>query len=590
MRKIFLSLLILTSSLLSASAGEVRLGYCNGKVNTSSAVGASGRTWVETAIYIPAKLLGSYSGNSITQVGAGLAAKLNIDTLRVWVRSELSGENISQGEILKSDLVRGWNNVTLSSPYVITGTEEGLYVGYSYKQRGSSTVYGISYVDGLMENSFYAKLGTDVEWKDMSQTGILSIEAVVSGDNLFAHDVGISSQTAKAGAANGEVSFTATFTNYGTQSVESIDLLAYTASSTEKAATHLEIAIAPGASKDTTFTIGGLPSGAGLSELIYMSVEKVNGEADENASNDNVSVPYEQKRKVMIEEFTAESCSNCPRMANLLHSMLHSDDYKDNMIVACHHSGFATDWLTKRPADTEYTVFYTGGSMFAPAAMFDRYPFFTDNGKDTPLSTLDEETFRACMAARLAQPTYTRLNIAARYVTDDSLSVTVTGHRAKQFCDTPARVTLYLLEDSITPRHQLGASEGFMHMHVERVINSTWGEVIDWQDDGSFSYTYGMTLSDGWKRQHLQLVTFVSGYDSTDPLNCVIENAESLALSDISTTGIREVKTTDAKVLREELYTPGGTRVGTAGSTRGLMIKRTVYADGTSKTEKVIAH
>lgn len=589
MRKIFLSLFILSLSLLSASAGEVRIGYCNGKVNTSSSVGASGKTWVEAAIYLPAKLLGSYSGNSITQVGAGLAAKLNIDTLRVWVRSSLSGENICQGEILKSDLVRGWNNVSLSSPYVITGTEKGLYVGYSYKQRGSSAVYGISYVDGSVENAFFAKLGTDADWKDMSQTGALCIEAVVSGDKLFTYDVGISNQTAKAGTAAGEVSFSATFTNYGTQSVESLDILAYTTNSVEKSAKHLEIAISPGASKDTTFTVGGLPSGAGLSDIIYMSVEKVNGVADENAANDMVTVPYEQKRKVLIEEFTAESCSNCPRMADLLHSMLHSDDYKDNMLVVCHHEGYATDWLTK-PADTEYTRFYTDGSLYAPAAMFDRFPFFTRNGKDTPLSNLDEETFRACMKVRLAQPTYTRLNIAANYVTSDSLSVTVTGHRAKPFCDTPARITLYLLEDSITPHRQQGASEGFMHMHVERVINSTWGEVIDWQDDGSFSYTYGMALSDGWKRQNLQLVTFVGGYDSADPLNCVIENAESLALSDVSTSGVREAEAGATKVLREEYYTIDGTRLNAQRAARGLLIKRTVYADGTSRAEKIIAN
>ena len=76
MKKLCTLLFLLTALFSTGRAGEVNLGYCNGVVNRSGNVGASGRAWVDAAIVLPSSLLQPYTGNNITKVRVGLATAL----------------------------------------------------------------------------------------------------------------------------------------------------------------------------------------------------------------------------------------------------------------------------------------------------------------------------------------------------------------------------------------------------------------------------------------------------------------------------------------------------------------------------------
>lgn len=578
MRKLFALLFIIGCALNISAKGEVHLGYCNGVVNKSGSVGATGRNWVDAAISLSGSTLKAYASNDVTSVRVGLAAKINVDTLRVWLRSSLTGDNLAEGEIVKDQIVRGWNEVALSAPYSITGNEEQLFVGYTFKQRG--TANAISYTADATQNAFWVKLGADEEWKDLSSQGALSLEAVVTGDNIYTYDIGISNQAARALSNTGETSVSAVLKNFGTATVSSIDLLVDDPATDTSIPVHLDANLPAGMSVDTTFTFNGLSVSATFANAIRMSVSKINGEPDENPSNDNVELPFAHERKVLIEEFTSESCTNCPRLATTVHNVLSSAEYSGRAIAVCHHDGYATDFLSI-PADTEYTWFYNKSTTYAPALMIDRYPYFTTSeNKPTPVSDVDAEMLTAALDDRLSVTTYTKLNISAEMESADQIRVIVDGFRARPFCDTPARITLYLLEDSITPRNQQGASAGFRHMHVERDINSTWGEVIDWQADGTFTYNYDITLADNWKRENLSLVAFISGYDADDVSNCVIENAEQLDLRELLTSGIATLPADDSTEVSREVYSIAGTRLSGEVQNKGINIIKRHYSDG----------
>lgn len=586
MKKLCTLLFLLTALFSTGRAGEVNLGYCNGVVNRSGNVGASGRAWVDAAIVLPSSLLQPYTGNNITKVRVGLATALNVDTLKVWLRSTLDGENLAEGEILKSAIVRGWNEVPLSAAYKVASADKPLYVGYSFKQRG--TINAISYVSEAVQGAFWVKLGSGEQWKDMSSQGALSLEAVMTGDNVFSYDIGISNQVASNISNSNDISVTAVLKNYGTETVTKIDLLVGGSKVADRVPVSLDVNLPSGVSEEKTFVVKGLPASSTLANTIYMSVDKVNGKPDENPANDNVELPFAHERKVLLEEFTSESCQNCPRMAANVHSVIHSDEFHGRAVVVAHHDGFSTDFLSL-PSDTEYTWFYNKATTYAPALMIDRYPYFkTTEKKPTPVSNLDADEIKEALRDRLAVPTYTRLSIAAEPLDDDNLHVKVTGFRARPFCDTPARITLYLLEDSIAPRRQQGATPGFRHMHVERVINSTWGVVIEWKEDGTFEYEYNMKIADGWDRNQLSLVAVIGGYDADDLTNCVVENAEELHLRGILPTGINAASVTDAAETSRETYSLSGVRIDNAAAHNGVVIVKRRFADGTVKVTKQV--
>lgn len=587
MKKLY-SILLLAFICIGAFAdnSSVKIGYCNGVVNKSSTIGATGKNWVDAAIYLPSNLIQAYSSNSISSIDVGLASTVNVDTVKVWVRTSLTGENLAEGEIVRGNIIRGWNDIELTNPYKITGEENGLYIGYSFKQRGS--VNAISFVPTATQDAFWTKLGSKEEWQDLSSQGALSLEATISGDNIYKYDIGISNQTAQNISNTNSISVTATFKNYGTEDVNSIELIIGSKDGTFKTSKKIDADIKVGYSVEKTFTVDNMPIEATLTDDFYIAADKINGEEDQNHANDNVDLIFAHERKVVIEEFTSEGCVNCPRMARMVKNVTSKENLLGKTIVVCHHDGFSTDFLS-RPEDSEYLWFFNVSttSTYAPAIMLDRYPYFKNKeSKVTPVFDCDDTELEAGIKDRLAVPTYTKLNIEAKYENQEKLKVTVNGFRAKPFCNTPARITLYLIEDSIKARNQVGADDGFMHMHVKRVINNTWGEVIEWNNDGSFTYNYDMNIADYWNKKHLSVVAFISSYDENDVANCVIENAEQLSIKDLSTNGISESMPSAVVETEKTIFTIDGRRIKSSEAHGGLFIAKTKFNDGSVMTKK----
>ena len=132
MRKHLLLLLVTFFAAVSLkAANEVYVGYCNGSSTTSGIGNAKGKTWASAAILIPNNIFKSYKGNKLTKVRVALANKMNIDTLCVWVRKELDGNDLSSGYITRKDnpkINTGWNEIALDKQLDITG-EEDYYIG-----------------------------------------------------------------------------------------------------------------------------------------------------------------------------------------------------------------------------------------------------------------------------------------------------------------------------------------------------------------------------------------------------------------------------------------------------------------------------
>lgn len=94
---LFLIAVLFLGTAIPATAqkdGQMMLSYCNSAVQTSSTIGKGGKGAVSAACLIGQDKIGGLKNIKIAGVKVGLASRLNIDSLQVWARYELDGNNI----------------------------------------------------------------------------------------------------------------------------------------------------------------------------------------------------------------------------------------------------------------------------------------------------------------------------------------------------------------------------------------------------------------------------------------------------------------------------------------------------------------
>ena len=139
MKRHLLTLVGLLLAML-VQAQDVRLDYCrntiagNGEGAVFSKTGSKKN--MNCAIYLPADRLKSYVGCQLSAVMGGLPDVDDANmpqALTGWIRVDsLGGEPVAVSE--SSAAVRGWNTLRLTTPYTITGEEQGIYVGFFFYQ------------------------------------------------------------------------------------------------------------------------------------------------------------------------------------------------------------------------------------------------------------------------------------------------------------------------------------------------------------------------------------------------------------------------------------------------------------------------
>lgn len=583
MKRLLLLFVVSMCTLMGAWAQDsLIVGYCNSEAATTTSVTAQGKGWVEGAIFLPSSRVESCIGNSIVSVRVAVVNRINVDSLRVWVRTSLTGENLAEGLITakgNNKITKGWNIISLDTPYAIKDSTP-LYVGFSYRQRGEASVFSI--VGEATPNAFFAHLGEQAEWTDLNLKGCLSCEAVVKGDKLPLYDLGVVSAVANPNPNTGNTKMIVNVYNYAVKTITGFTLTTTCQEAGFSDTRHFDKGVAPYSGAEVTYELQ-LPDdkAVGTSWPVTVTIDGIDDGGDMSVSNNSADAAFSFERKVLIEEFTTSRCSNCPRVAGYLHQVLSDPAYAGKAVAVCHHSGYYTDKFTN-DSDLDYEWFF-GGYEFAPAMMFDRVEISTGSLLVTP----SLQTIQDVVSGRYAEPTYVFLDITPSYINDSTLSVVVSGARTKVFCDTPPRLTLYLLEDSILDKKQAGATGDYYQMHVERWINSTWGDELVW-DNGQFEKTYEMKLDTAWVRKNLSLVAFVGGYDSENRLNCEVANAASAVLPAQDLSAISQTSATEDDGKRTKWFTLDGRQLASAPAESGLYICRTIDGKGNSRATKIL--
>lgn len=250
-------------------------------------------------------------------------------------------------------------------------------------------------------------------------------------------------------------------------------------------------------------------------EMLVTITPADESQADENTADNSLTLHYGTYSqalttpRLLIEEFTAESCGWCPYGAYRIHTAIEESGMQDQAIWMCHHEGYGMDWLTV-DASTDYTALY-GGNTFAPAWMVNRnqkygdeaFPVFSIPDVSEVAQVLTTAREDACFVEVEAEST----------CHDGTLSIRVSAHKSLPFdvqCPQ-ARLTVFLVEDSIASKKQKTYDSHtipYHHNALRAVLTEVWGDNIQWNGD-QMEMTYTFQVPEEYVLKNLGVIALV---------------------------------------------------------------------------------
>lgn len=568
MKKILLSLFALLASfeVSNAQVSGMNIGYCHGKLgpfpSTSdtyfSDLSTKKKTWTSGAILIKKEKINSLAGNQIREIHAGLISKLNVDSLAVWVSESLDGPVLSTDTIATP--AKGWNTVALTKPVDITSDMQTLYVGYSYHQKSTAKAMSCTKTPEPGYSCFI-RSGND-EWKDYSNDYTVSVEALVYGDKLPKYDLTLSALDVQQDYVvdNGNLEFTMKVFNNATVTINGFDAVCTVDGSDEKYTVHCDSSIAYNESKTITMTISptAIQTMDPATRTLTVTLTNLTEGEDEIPSDNTLSGTFNVTlhsfvRNVLLEEFTTEKCTNCPRVASYVHDAMNEPEFQGRLNTMENHAGYYTDSFTAT-FHNDWTWFFD--NLYAPAVLYDRH---AEDGAVTAVTCPNSklELFEG-IRKRLRETAFVSLKVTADVDGENQkINVKVTGSRAKEnFTKNPARITVVLTETNLAAISQAGAGGDYTHYNVGRRVNSIWGDVLEWNGD-DYTYECSIPYTQNYVLDNLGILAFIHDYDPDDKTKCDVANSAAITSAEFTgkATAIfaPNASTNDSKALYFDL-------------------------------------
>lgn len=568
MKKILLSLFALLASfeVSNAQVSGMNIGYCHGKLgpfpSTSdtyfSDLSTKKKTWTSGAILIKKEKINSLAGNQIREIHAGLISKLNVDSLAVWVSESLDGPVLSTDTIATP--AKGWNTVALTKPVDITSDMQTLYVGYSYHQKSTAKAMSCTKTPEPGYSCFI-RSGND-EWKDYSNDYTVSVEALVYGDKLPKYDLTLSALDVQQDYVvdNGNLEFTMKVFNNATVTINGFDAVCTVDGSDEKYTVHCDSSIAYNESKTITMTVSptAIQTMDPATRTLTVTLTNLTEGEDEIPSDNTLSGTFNVTlhsfvRNVLLEEFTTEKCTNCPRVASYVHDAMNEPEFQGRLNTMENHAGYYTDSFTAT-FHNDWTWLFD--NMYAPAVLYDRH---AEDGEATAVTCPNSklELFEG-IRKRLRETAFVSLKVTADVDGENQkINVKVTGTRAKEnFTKNPARITVVLTETNLAAISQAGAGGDYTHYNVGRRVNSIWGDVLEWNGD-DYTYECSIPYTQNYVLDNLGVLAFIHDYDPDDKTKCDVANSAAITSAEFTgkSTGIcaPNASTNDSKALYFDL-------------------------------------
>lgn len=237
--------------------------------------------------------------------------------------------------------------------------------------------------------------------------------------------------------------------------------------------------------------------------------------ACDNIDEEDRFIPVERptvERVVLVQEFTGQSCVNCPNGAATIHAL--QENFPGSVIAVCFHpegtpftAPVGPNLGLTAPQATEYFNYYRPNGF--PAAMI-------NGGK--LLYNIDE--WSSAVSSALSTPSPADIELSCS-INEQTRELTANWNvKFNQMYSNKCSVLLWVMENGIIGP-QLSSTQGviveYSHNHVFRQsLNGLWGEELgdSFATEQTVSGSSTITLKDSWKAENLQVVAFIFQTDS----------------------------------------------------------------------------
>lgn len=291
----------------------------------------------------------SLVGMKIKRVRIPFQLTEGISNAKAWLSKELP--KVKSGKAGNADIAEvdftvteGWAEVVFDTPYTLT--EEGVYVGYSFKleKPNDDSTKPVVTTQYTSENGFYIHTTGKYRtaWHNLYQAaGELAVEVVMAGENVYDNAVKASwmpELNVKAGVEN---EFTFEVINQGSNGVKSLDYSIEINGTSKDYHLDLDTPV-EGIYGRWLQVTSMLPAVDSRGSFAYtVNIKKVNG-ADNNSAdatgssvaNIFVDVPV---HRAVLEEYTGTWCGYCPR--GFVGLELMNEYYPTYFIGISYHNG-----------------------------------------------------------------------------------------------------------------------------------------------------------------------------------------------------------------------------------------------------------
>ena len=605
--------------------GEYYVGYCP-EYSKIDGLGTGQPCMIGAAIKINKEIAATLKGHKIHTIRVNMYSVKGLTNAKVWIRKNLDDkQNITeQPHAFSKGTGKTWMDITLDNPYVADG--EDFYIGYSVNSTSSvqNQAMPVGYsMDVDHPEGIYLQLNGGAWTNYYGQGfGALAIMAVGEGEtldnNLAVNDVKHNGYFALGQKGDLKIELT----NLGKQAASTVDV-EYTLAGETKELKDVAVTNALGKPIPTfgngTCTLSIQAPNEGGKADFKLKVTKINGNADEDMSNNeaSVSIPLLTKfgqHKVVIEEVTGTWCQWCPRGAAGLERL--ARDLKDKSVCIAVHSG-----------DKMETSSYAGIGQYgsgAPRAVVDRQivcdPYFGEGSTAFGIGDLVKER------AATAVPFDIYIDVAdGSNATTKNITANLVFYGDMGKCEYKA--AFVLLEDGLVGEQAngfAGASglsedlakyasmprkiKNFVFDDVARSI-SAFGGINYWTGqeivaNEPISYTYRMDVSKAEKLENCGVAVLVFDKDGRIVnANEVTFKEAATGIEDATNNGFAPRFRTNNGVLTVsgegnmalEVYSASGARMAATqfnGETsvqlgKGVYVIR-VTANGKSVTKKLV--
>lgn len=528
---------------------------------------------MKAATKLTKKFFSKFIGGRIVMLRVGLCSAA--EGFKLYVGTGDAAGNVT--DLVLQDVgngKKGWNEVQLTNPITIPDNIETLYLGFEYKQKSTqsgggytSDCYPLSLVKttDMADFSIYGDLGSGTKWKDFgTQFGTLSVQAVVELDNIPDYSMVLNDFTLgkKYCKASESLPYKASVENFGKNKIDSYTL-DFDIDGTKVGTYTSTKAIEVNGKYDVNGNITVPANIANGSHKVTMTLATINGQdvtgegkkKDANFISFVNSVP---RQKIMLEQFTSQSCTWCPLGGKFLKKL--SEQRGDIAWAAIHgNMPSSRDKFNNKQCDS--IMSYMGLNGF-PSASYNRFfipeLLYKDDAPDAIVYgcgykeqylTQAAQQVSGFISAHAEAPSFVPVNITRSFNNETrELTVSVAGQGVEGAASSLAGYGLfvYITEDGLKA-YQTSGGANYVHDHTFRAaLGTVLGNDIKWNGNNyENNYTYKVPAD--YVTSNMHIIAFIApkvSYRTPNHLNMDVNNCEITELED--PTGIEET-TADGK-------------------------------------------